>query len=113
MFAGAALNLLVALAVPPSIPWHVLPIAVFTLGSSLMAPSVTLLLLDLFPRMRGLASSLQGFVQFAFSGVVAGTIAPLLASSLAALALGTLIFTLASFGIFRFLRNRTLSAAHP
>ena len=113
MFAGAALNLMVALAVPPSVPWHVLPIAVFTLGSSLMAPSVTLLLLDLFPRMRGLASSLHGFVQFAFSGVVAGTIAPLLASSLAALALGMLIFTVASFGVFRLLRNRTLAPTPP
>ena len=111
MFGGAALNLLVALAVPPSIPWHVLPIAALTLGSSLMAPSVTLLLLDLFPRMRGLASSLHGFVQFAFSGVVAGTIAPFLASSLAALALGMLVFTLASFSVFRFLRNRTLPVA--
>jgi len=113
MFAGAVLNLLVALFVPPSIPWHVLPMAVFTLGSSLMAPSVTLLLLDLFPRMRGLASSLHGFVQFAFSGVVAGTIAPFLAPSLAALALGMLAFTVASFGVFRLLRNRNLSVAHP
>ena len=113
MFAGAVLNLLVALFVPPSIPWHVLPMAVFTLGSSLMAPSVMLLLLDLFPRMRGLASSLHGFVQFAFSGVVAGTIAPLLATSLAALALGMLAFTVASLCVFRFLRNRTLPVAHP
>jgi DHA1 family bicyclomycin/chloramphenicol resistance-like MFS transporter len=113
MFAGAVLNLLVALFVPPSIPWHVLPMAVFTLGSSLMAPSVTLLLLDLFPRMRGLASSLHGFVQFAFSGVVAGTIAPVLAPSLAALALGMLVFTVASFGVFRVLRNRNLPVAHP
>ena len=113
MFAGAVLNLLVALFVPPSIPWHVLPMAVFTLGSSLMAPSVTLLLLDLFPRMRGLASSLHGFVQFAFSGVVAGTIAPFLAPSLAALALGMLAFTVASFGVFRLLRNRNLPVAHP
>lgn len=113
MFAGAVLNVLVALFVPPSIPWHVLPMALFTLGSSLMAPSVTLLLLDLFPRMRGLASSLHGFVQFAFSGVVAGTIAPLLAPSLAALALGMLAFAVASFGVFRFLRNRTLPIAQP
>ena len=112
MFTGAVLNLLVALLVPPSIPWHVLPMTVFTLGSSLMAPSVTLLLLDLFPRMRGLASSLHGFVQFAFSGVVAGTIAPFLAPSLAALALGMLAFTIASFGVFRFLRKRTLPVAY-
>ena len=40
--------------VPPRVPWHVLPIFVYTIGSSLMMPSVTLLLLDLFPTMRGI-----------------------------------------------------------
>ena len=77
MFAGAIIETAVAALVPPSVPWHVLPVAVFTLGSSLLMPSLTLILLDLFA-MRGLVSSLQGFVQFAFSGFIAGTIAPLL-----------------------------------
>jgi DHA1 family bicyclomycin/chloramphenicol resistance-like MFS transporter len=96
MFCGVALNALIVLFVPPSVPWHVLPIMVFTLGSALMTPSVTLLLLDLFPTMRGLASSLQGFVQFAFSGLVAGSIAPFLARSLEALVAGMAAFALAS-----------------
>jgi DHA1 family bicyclomycin/chloramphenicol resistance-like MFS transporter len=100
MFAGAALETIVAAFVAPGVPWHVLPIAVFTLGSSLVMPSLTLMLLDLFPTMRGLASSLQGFVQFAFSGFVAGTIAPLLAPSLIALALGMLAFTAASHALW-------------
>ena len=88
MFSGVALNTLIVSFVPPGVPWHVLPIMIFTTGSALMTPSVTLLLLDLFPAMRGLASSLQGFVQFAFSGIVAGTIAPFLARSLEALLAG-------------------------
>ena len=37
------------------------------IGSSLMMPSVTLLMLDLFPTMRGMASSLQGAVHFSLS----------------------------------------------
>jgi DHA1 family bicyclomycin/chloramphenicol resistance-like MFS transporter len=106
MFAGALVGLLVATWVPPSVPWHVLPITVVTLGSSLMMPTITLLLLDLFPAMRGLASSLQGFVQFAFSGVVAGTIAPLLTTSLPALAAGMLLFTAASYGAWRLYLRR-------
>lgn len=93
MFAGAAIELAVAALVAPSVPWHVAPLAVFTFGSSLAMPSLTLLLLDLFPTMRGLASSLQGFVQFAFGGFVAGSIAPLLAQTLTGLALGMLAFT--------------------
>jgi DHA1 family bicyclomycin/chloramphenicol resistance-like MFS transporter len=100
MFAGALLELLVATLVPPGVPWHVLPLSVFTLGSSLMMPSLTLLLLDLFPAMRGLASSLQGFVQFVVGGFVAGTIAPLLARTLPGLALGMLAATLASYALW-------------
>ena len=106
MFAGAAIQLVTAVAVPPGVPWHVLPIAVFTLGSSLATPSLTLLLLDLFPTMRGLASSLQGFVQFIFSGLVAGTIAPILAPSLVALAAGMVAFAAASFGVWNVYRRR-------
>jgi DHA1 family bicyclomycin/chloramphenicol resistance-like MFS transporter len=113
MFAGAALNALVVALVPPAVPWHVLPVLVFTLGSSLVAPSITLLLLDLFPAMRGLASSLQGFVQFAFSGVVAGTIAPFLAQSLVGLMLGMAAFTLASFAIWRLYASRAGARSLP
>jgi len=101
MFAGVALNALVVTFVPPAVPWHVAPILIFTMGSSLVMPSLTLLLLDLFPTMRGLTSSLQGFVQFAFSGVIAGTIAPFLAQSLVGLMLGIAAFATASFAIWR------------
>ena len=106
MFAGAVLMVLVATTVPPGVPWHVLPLPVFTLGSSLMMPSLTLLLLDLFPTMRGLASSLQGFVQFTCGGFVAGTIAPLLAQTLPGLALGMLCATLASYALWLACRRR-------
>ena len=106
MFAGVAMNVLIVALVPPSVPWHVLPIMVFTLGSSLMMPSVVLTLLDLFPTMRGLASSLQGFVQFAFSGLVAGTIAPFLAQSLWALLAGMAVFTAGSFVVWLLYRWR-------
>ena len=109
LFAGALLSFLVAAFVVPRVPWHVLPIAVFTLGSSLLTPSVTLLMLDLFPSTRGLASSLQGFVQFAFSGVVAGTVSPFLAQSLVGLALGMIAFTVASFCVWQLFRRRALA----
>jgi MFS transporter, DHA1 family, multidrug resistance protein len=96
MFAGVAFDLIVAWFVAPGVPWHVLPIMLYTMGSAVAAPSITLLMLDLFPAMRGLASSLQGFFHFALAAVNAGSIAPLLAHSLKALALGMAGFTLAS-----------------
>ncbi len=100
MLAACALNVLVTAFVPPSVPWHVLPIFVFTIGSATVMPSITLLLLDLFPSNRGLASSLQGFLQFALSAINAAVIAPLLATSLALLATGMIVFTLASFSLW-------------
>jgi MFS transporter, DHA1 family, multidrug resistance protein len=96
MFAGVAFDLVVAWFVAPGVPLHVLPIMLYTMGSAVAAPSITLLMLDLFPAMRGLASSLQGFFHFSLAAVNAGSIAPLLAHSLKALALGMAGFTLAS-----------------
>ncbi len=101
MFAGALMNVLVCMLIAPGVPSNVLPILLFAIGSSIVMPSVTLLILDLFPATRGLASSLQGFVQFAVSGLNAGTIAPLLSGSLRALALGMAGFALASFALWQ------------
>ena len=67
---------------------------------------MTLLMLDLFPTMRGMASSLQGFVHFSLSAVVAGTIAPFLVHSLKALALGMLGTTVASFTLWLVYQRR-------
>ena len=111
MFAGVVTNALIVYLVAPGVPWHVLPIMIYTMGSALMVPSITLLLLDLFPTMRGLASSLAGFVQFAFSGVVAGTIAPFLARSLEALLGGMAAFALASFAVWLLYRWRIARAS--
>ena len=116
MFTGAAVNVVISWLVTPGVPWNVLPIMIFTFGSSLATPSLTLLMLDLFPATRGLASSLQGFVQFALSGAVAGTVAPFLAQSVGALALGMTGFTLAGFALWLVYRRRariSLRGWHP
>jgi MFS transporter, DHA1 family, multidrug resistance protein len=89
----------------------VMPILIFTVGSALIMPSITLLVLDLFPATRGMAASLQGFVQFALGGVVAGTLAPLLAHGLALLAWGMAAFTIGSFAfwlVYQRLARRSL-----
>jgi DHA1 family bicyclomycin/chloramphenicol resistance-like MFS transporter len=112
-FAGVALNLLVVALVPPGVPWHVLPIFVFCIGSAIIMPSITLILLDLFPATRGLASSLQGFVHFSLSAVNAGTIAPFLSHSLWALAFGMAGFTAASFALWLVYLARTRPPARP
>jgi DHA1 family bicyclomycin/chloramphenicol resistance-like MFS transporter len=77
---------------PATAGWALLPIALFSFGWALMVPVVTLLVLDLYPARRGMASSLQAFVGSAANGFVAGAIAPLVMDSTRELAL-------ASFGM--------------
>jgi DHA1 family bicyclomycin/chloramphenicol resistance-like MFS transporter len=106
MFAGVAAQLAAAWFAAPVVVWHVLPIMIFTTGSAILTPSATLLLLDLFPATRGMASSLQGFVHFVLAAIIAGTIAPLLAQSLKGLAAGMAGFTLASVILWALYRQR-------
>jgi DHA1 family bicyclomycin/chloramphenicol resistance-like MFS transporter len=104
--AAVVLNLAISHLLPPFVAWNVLPIFIYTIGSSLIMPSVTLLLLDLFPTMRGMTSSLQGFVQFALGAVIAGFVAPLLAHSLTSLAWGMTAFTAGSFAMWLVYQRR-------
>jgi DHA1 family bicyclomycin/chloramphenicol resistance-like MFS transporter len=98
--AGALANLAICAIAPIGVAWYVAPIMICTMGTGIITPSVMLMLLDIFPAMRGLASSLQGFVQFSAAGFVAASVAPLLARSLPALAWGMAAFTSASFAIW-------------
>ncbi len=106
MAAGAVLNFAISVGLSADVRWNVPPIFILCLGTALVMPSVTLMLLDLFPTMRGMAASLQGFVQFALAGLVAGTVAPLLARSLTTLALGMAGFTVASFILWMVYQRR-------
>ena len=109
MFAGVVLDLAISVSVPPSVPWHVMPIMVCAMGSSILMSSATLLL-DLFPATRGLASSLQGLLQFVLAAINVGTIAPILAGSLLTLALGMADFTMLSVGLWViYLRHRPVA----
>jgi len=55
---------------------------------SLALPGMTISTLDIFPQMRGLAASLQNFVQMLLFALVSGFVAPLLFDSSIKLALG-------------------------
>lgn len=87
MAAAALLNLGSNLLLPISVPWSVLPLFLYTLGTSLASPSVMVLTLNVFPEMRGLAASLQAFIQMLMFSIVAAVVAPLLGASALGLAL--------------------------
>jgi DHA1 family bicyclomycin/chloramphenicol resistance-like MFS transporter len=71
--------------------WALIPLTVFAFGWAMMVPVVTLLVLDLHPERRGMASSLQMFVGSTANGIVAGVIAPLVMHSTLALATASLL----------------------
>ena len=77
---------------PPAIPWSVIPLFFYTLGMSLVAPTLTLLVMDLFPNVRGTVASCQSFTQTMLSAAVSGLVAPFLVHSVLWLALGQLSF---------------------
>ena len=86
MLGVSVVNLAVNLLFKPHVSWALIPIAAFAFGWALMVPVVTLLVLDLYPERRGMASSLQAFIGSTANGLVAGVIAPLIMHSTIALA---------------------------
>ena len=88
-FAAATLNVLYNLTPLPGLP-SVLIIMLYATGMSLAMPSISLLNLELYPRNRGMVSSLQGFIHTMGSTLAAGLLSPWLAHSPLLLALGML-----------------------
>jgi MFS transporter, DHA1 family, multidrug resistance protein len=81
MTAAVACNVLYNLFCTPRVPWAVAPLFVYTFGFSLFAPIGMLLVLELFPQRRGMASSLQGFTQILLFAVISSSLAPLVCGS--------------------------------
>jgi DHA1 family bicyclomycin/chloramphenicol resistance-like MFS transporter len=99
---GAVVNVAYNLFVPvPSIPWGVLPMAIGSFGIALVFPILTLAVLDMYPRQRGSASSLQAFTGLVMNAIVAGVLSPLLSHKGIHLALGSALFTLLGWVFWR------------
>ena len=81
MLSVSLLNLIANYLFTPQAWWALLPIAVFAFGWALMVPVVTLLVLDMYPERRGMASSLQAVIASTANGIVAGALAPLVMHS--------------------------------
>jgi DHA1 family bicyclomycin/chloramphenicol resistance-like MFS transporter len=88
MVAISLINLALNLLFEPQAWWALWPIAIFAFGWALMVPVVTLMVLDLAPDRRGMASSLQACVGSLANGLVAGVIAPLAVASLLMMSIG-------------------------
>ncbi|WP_374605065.1 multidrug effflux MFS transporter [Arenimonas sp.] len=90
-----------ALVSSPSLPWAVLPTAMGAFGIALVFPIVTLAILDMYPRQRGGASSMQAFVGLMSNAAIAGLLSPLVSHSGLLLAVVSAGFVVVAFGTWR------------
>ncbi|MFZ1221855.1 MAG: multidrug effflux MFS transporter [Dokdonella sp.] len=105
MLGASALNIAtVLLLARPSVPWSVLPIGLHAIGIGIAFPTLTLNLLDRFPRHRGGASSMQAFFSLVMSAILAGVVSPLVSGSSLKLALTAAAITATGFVAWRLCR---------
>jgi DHA1 family bicyclomycin/chloramphenicol resistance-like MFS transporter len=100
LIGACIVNVSYHMAFPPALPWSVVPLFFYTLGMSLVAPGATLMVLDLFPTIRGIVASCQSFTMTMLGAIVAGAIAPVLAGSVLWLAAGQLAFGLIALALW-------------
>jgi DHA1 family bicyclomycin/chloramphenicol resistance-like MFS transporter len=99
---AVTVNVLYNLMVPePSVPWAVLPMMLNSFGIALVFPILTLVILDMYPRQRGSASSLQAFTSLVSNAVVAGVLSPWLSHVPLNLALGAAVFAFLGWAFWR------------
>ena len=106
MLAVSLINLVANALFDPHPLWSMWPMTVFAFGWALMVPVVTLLVLDLHPDRRGMASSLQAVVGSTANGIVAGAVAPLVMHSALGLAVMSAAFMLVGLVAWLWLRRR-------
>jgi DHA1 family bicyclomycin/chloramphenicol resistance-like MFS transporter len=110
MLAASVLNIAVVMGMSrPAVPWSVLPISLHAMGIGIAFPTLTLLLLDRYPKFRGSASSMQAFVSLVISATLAGVVSPMISHSamqLAATAAAISVVGFVLWNVFRVIERR-------
>ncbi|MNN84975.1 hypothetical protein D3C81_2021980 [compost metagenome] len=88
-----------------SVPWAVLSLPLASFGVALIFPILSLAILDMYPRQRGTASSMQAFSTLLTNSIIAGVLSPLLSRSGLWLAIGAGLFAVASGVAWKWERN--------
>lgn len=112
MLTIGVINLLANALWVADVRWAMWPIGIFAFGWALMVPVVTLLVLDLHPQRRGMASSLQMFVGSSANGLVAGVVSPLVMHSTLALAATSLTMMCVGLMSWAIIRQRWPEIGH-
>ncbi len=104
--AGFMVILQALLEMPPLILQQAM-LTLIALGVQLTSPSLSLRMLDLFPRARGSAASVQSCVSIAIGAFVFGVLSPALSGSMLTLAMGSACSALVAASLWRFAQGAT------
>lgn len=96
MLLGTLANVASALWFAPRLPWVMIPLFLYSLGAALGTPAMSMIALEMFPRFRGMAASLQTFAFMMLFTIISGLIVPRLFDSPVKLALGAVLGTFLS-----------------
>lgn len=100
MALASGANVVISLTLPPGLPWSILPLPVFACGMSLSMPNMQLMVLELFPARRGLASSTMSAISTLVSALSTALLVPLLWDSTLSLAAGMAVFLVLGWLVF-------------
>ena len=90
MLVVSVVNVVANLLFEANVAWSMFPVAIYAFGWALMVPVVTLMVLDMVPERRGMASSVQACIGSLANAAVAGVVAPLVMHSALLLAVTSL-----------------------
>jgi len=108
--SGLMILLQVLLTEPPLLLQQAM-LTLIAVGAQLAGPTLNLRMLDLFPRARGSAASVQSCVSIAIAAFVFGVLAPVLSGSMLNLAIGSFCSALTALGLWR-LAQWVLARSH-
>ncbi|MCW4454923.1 multidrug effflux MFS transporter [Flavobacterium sp. MXW15] len=94
-----------ALAPQMTVPWALLSLTLNAFGVALIFPILSLAILDMYPRQRGSASSMQAFSTLVTNAFIAGVLSALLSRSGLWLAIGAGLFAMASWSMWKWERR--------
>ena len=113
LMSAATVNVIFHYFSTPMLPWSVVPLFFYAFGMSVVFPGATLMVLELFPHIRGIVASCQSASVTLLSAFVAGVMAPSLDHSVLALALGQFGFALMALVLWYSGRAYSKMYSHP
>lgn len=115
MFTAGVLALLaMSGAWPEGVFWAVSPLTVYTIGIGIVRPCMSLVSMDFLPNARGMASSMQSFVQTMFFAMGSALLVPLMVGRGALYDLAIAGFGLLTIGLWTLaMRLKIEHTVHP